>query len=166
MPVQVVKTKTDIACEALFQCLPASTREEIRRNLQKELGYRINVGYVDKIMGHVRKNVPTYQYTVAYVSSGAAGAHDKGRYFAMMVQKDGTFYMDPEHRRYFSGGMQTKLSMAGTILSCSAVMIDVMTQYERSAVQREFWEDHLETLNYAVRRVSRIVKALKLKNIA
>ena len=166
-----VKTKMDKAVEALFQCLPASSYDEIRRKMQRETGWRINVGFVRQVLSHVRHNVPTYGFTIPYVMSGGGKGRTKAekqqdtedRYFAILVQRDGTFHMDPQHRRFFSDGIGNKIMGVGTVVMSASLMIEVSLQYERSAIQRDFWEDQLETLNYVGKRIARMNKAIKEK---
>ena len=159
----VTKTKMDIAVEALFQCLPASNYEEIRRRMARELGHRINTGFVRNTLSYLRGHVEKYGYTVCYVKNGTSGpALDKDRYFAMLVEKDRSFHVDPQHRRHFTDGTLSKLLGVATVTGNLAMMIEVYLQYEPSKSQRDFWEDQLETLRYLNKRAARISKAVKI----
>lgn len=153
-----IKRKIDKYVEALFQVLPASSYEDIRLKMQKELGKRFAPGQIGAVIAYLRKHVDEYGFTVPHVGSHSVDGEQ--RYFAVLVEKDGSFYFDPAHRKYLSDGQSCTIKTIATQAANMVVMLDVSMQCERSRARREHMEDLHENLSYVAKRTKRIAAAI------
>jgi hypothetical protein len=153
--------KIDTYIDALFQVLPASNYEEIRRKMQKQLGTRFKPGLIGAIIAHLRKNVSEYGWTIPHV-----GGHPKDgekRYFTVLVEKDGTAYFDKDHSKFLSKGSRTVVGTISTMAANMAVMLDVAIQYERSKARKDHLEDMAEQITFVAKRTKRIAASMDVE---
>ncbi len=83
---------------------------------------------------------------------------EHGRFFAVLVEKDGTFHYDDEHRQHFHNGTRsTVASISQQMRNCKAIVATLM-QYERSPIKREYLGELEEHFDYTAKRTARVLR--------
>lgn len=142
--------------DALHQSLPASSYDEIRLGMTKELGRRIGFGTVNNCLHYVRTHVNEVGFTVPYVKRGCVADGDEGRFFVMPLEKDGTFTIDDEHRRHFDNGCYVSVADIDTTSKNLVQMISTRIKYERSPVTKDALADMQENMEFVAKRAARL----------
>lgn len=145
--------------ETLFQCLPANSLDEIRKRMNKELKVRWEtIGMTSAIISYVRKHYQEFGFTVPHVKRGKADPGEQGRFFAVLVEKDGTFYFDEEHHDHLQNGTRSSIaSIAQQSLNLKTI-VATCKQYERSKGHRDYLDELEENFEFVAKRTARILK--------
>ena len=145
--------------ERFFQCLPADTADDVRKRMNKELGVRwtAHCGMVYLIISEfVRRHSREIGFTVPHVRRGKPDLMT-GWFFAVLVEEDGSFYFDDEHRGHLSTRSSIIANLARQTTNLRAI-VATCKQYERSA--RRDYLDELEE-NFRFRCAKRSARILK-----
>src|SRR5262245_36370393 len=156
-------TQIDQRIDALFGALPATQYSEIAETMTSVLKETITESMVAQLLVHLRVNMDYYGWTVPHVKRGPAGegGDDKGRLFAVLVDKDGTFYFDEAHRAHFdAGALSTMMTVARQAKNLSN-SLGVAKQYERSRARRDAMQDLNDDVDYLAKRANRMVREMK-----
>jgi hypothetical protein len=100
-----MSTQLDDIIEAIYKVLPASSYEEIRLGVQKQLGVRLELADINHAIGYLRKNSDEYRWTIPHV-----GKQVPGRYFAVSLDKKAKLAMTDESRLALRTGMLASIS--------------------------------------------------------
>jgi hypothetical protein len=145
--------------EALFQCLPADTADDIRKRMNKELGVRWTTnGMVSQIISYVRKHYQEIGFTVPHVKRGKPDPDEQGRFFAVLVEKDGSFYFDDEHRGHLHNGTRSSIANLARQTTNLRAIVATCKQYERSKARRDYLDELEENFEFVAKRSARILK--------
>src|SRR6478609_10543975 len=104
----------DKIIERMFDALPATTMDEIAQRVRPKMsGYRIPTSYFHRALAHLRKNPEKYGWTVPHVGGDST---QENRYFAMLVERDGSYHFDqsPSSMAHLHDGSKSIVSRIAT----------------------------------------------------
>lgn len=152
--------KIDDQAEALFMALPATTLEEIRAGMQRELGYAVTTCIAAQALTHVRRHAEELTWTVPHVKRGAPGESEGNRYRAVLVNPDGSFWFDPESRKHLDQGTSaTVKSVSRQMLNLSNALL-MAIGHERSRNRKELLEELQEDVIATGRKARRMLRRI------
>lgn len=153
--------KLEECAEALFQCLPADDLRQMHTRLCKEMHRRVPPWVLRATISYVRKNYEEVGYTIPHVKRGSPATGESGRWFAVLTERDGTFYFDDQHRDHLdSGTCSTVASITQQMRNLKAI-VGVCQQYERSHTRKEYLADLEENFDYTAKRAARVLKFIQ-----
>lgn len=137
MPKGVKKGQTsqkDQIIEVMFDVLPATTANEITKKMQRKLPWTTEA-HVEKALRHLRKNTEKYGWTVPHVGGDST---KKDRYFALLVERDGSYHFDdsPESRSHLRDGSKSMVMRIATESNNQATMLLIAAKHERKPTRR------------------------------
>ncbi len=145
--------------EALFQCLPADDYDQVRVRLNRELGRRdLTNGDVGNVLAYVRKHYEECGYTVPHAKRGPPLPGEHGRFFAILVERDGTFSYDDEHRQHFNNGTRSSVASISQQMRNLKAIVATLIKYERSPIKREYLGELEEHFDYTAKRTARVLR--------
>ena len=119
--------------ESLWRALPARTLEEIadKMNTQRDVS-GVTRGDVAAYLGHLRRRVDQYGWTVPHVKRGTNVDGGK-RFLRMLVDPDGTRLLDEGNNTiHLLDGAAATISQIATLASNESAALKVAIEHTRS----------------------------------
>lgn len=149
-------SKKDKIISLMFNVLPATTMDEILARIQRKMPDACKPD-VWTALGHLRKNSEKYGWTVPHVGGDSA---KKDRYFALLVEKDGSYYFDknPESVGNMQDGQKSIVNRIATESGNQAVMCRVAATHTRKRNRRFEWNALAMDIDYVARKAKALAR--------
>jgi len=155
-----VASRIDYLIDQLFMVLPCKTYAEISDKLTRRTGTQVTRGSVGMLLSHLRGRMDEYQWTVPHVKRGLNVSRFP-RFFAVLVNNDGTMDLGPEHIGIVEEGMTSTLGHAATMMKNEADVLMAFKQYITSRNKRNEWQEVIDDMNYVARKCVRIAAKVR-----
>ena len=156
-------TKMERYVEVLYEILPCDSVMEIMAKMQKRLGRghtKITKDIVYKVLHYVREHPDECGYTVPHVKRGNQQTDERKKFFALLIQPDGTFEYDDDFRDYRDTGAVGTLRGIASSGKHLVAMLNASIDVEPSAIYKDLLEEIRDDLDSLRKRAHRL--ALKL----
>jgi hypothetical protein len=127
-------SQRDKVIELMFDALPATTMREIAAKIRRRMP-EAHDRSVHQALEHLRKNTEKYGWTVPHVGGDST---KKDRYFALLVERDGTYHFDdsPESRGHLRDGSKSMVMRIATESNNQSTMLLIAAKHERKQTRR------------------------------
>jgi hypothetical protein len=129
-------SKHDLLLDDIFQVLPCDSIADIAKKT------KASKDNVRKAIAYLRKHPYEYGWTIPHVSNKRVedDPTQKGKYFYVILEKDGSTLIDADKRLHYTRGAHTSLSCIATMLANEAQALLSCSKNERSPAKRYMLE--------------------------
>jgi hypothetical protein len=161
-------SKVDQLIEAIFDALPATSYEEITRKVVKATKLKTNIGQINNAICHLRANCAEYGWTIPHVKRGNAIDSDKGRYIALLVDRQGHYELDqnPDATRHISNGITGTIKQTMSLMQNVGTASRIAATHTRSVNQRARLNDLASDFEYIARKAAAVARDIEIAKLA
>ena len=150
------KPTVDEIIDAIYKVLPASSYEEIRLEVQKQLGVRLELADINYAIGYLRKNSDEYRWTIPHV-----GKQVPGRYFAVSLDKKVKLAMTDGSRLALQTGLYASVSRLASQSRNECAAIEQSLINEAITANKRELSGLLDDLTYIAKKAASLKEAIK-----
>jgi hypothetical protein len=143
----------------LRECLPQNSSSDLLRQFKRKAGdLTFTQARLEQTIGFVRKNYIDCGYTIPWAKKGRRAPGEERRWYAVPVERDGSFSLDDVHRDRFNDGARSGMSQITRMYLNLKTISETIVKYERSAARRERLEEIVETSEFMAKRSKRLLR--------
>lgn len=134
----------DALIDTLYQVQPFDSYADAAKKA------KASVRDVKVAIAHLRKHCNNYGWTMPHVSCKHAefDSSQKGKYFAVILEKDGSLPIDAEKRLHYTRGAYTSLMRVASLLANEAQALLSCSKNERSPTKRYMLESFVRKMKF------------------
>jgi hypothetical protein len=137
-------SKHDLLLDDIFQVLPCDSIADIAKKT------KASKDNVRKAIAYLRKHSYEFGWTIPHVSSTSV-EHDpsqKGKYFYVILEKDGSVPIDANKRLHYTRGAYRSLVTIATMLANESQALLSCAKNERSSAKRYMLESMVKDMHF------------------
>lgn len=149
-------SKKDKIIELMFNVLPATTTDEITAGIRRKMP-EVNKRSVEVALAHLRRNSEKYGWTVPHVGGDST---QTDRYFALLVERDGSYYFDesPKSLGNLHDGSKAIVNRIATESGNQAVMLRIAATETRKRNKKADLLDLALDVEYVARKAKALAR--------
>lgn len=153
------ESKTDRILDAIFSVLPAASVAEILRGVRRQIR-DVSDRDIRYAISRLRRHSKHYGWTIPHVGGSSDTA---GRYFALLIERDGEYYFDknPENTGHLRNGTKSITKRAARQMDNLCAALLAAAQQTRRRNEKAALEDLAHDVSYVARKARSVSRGLE-----